>query len=181
MVESDLDFAEAVGEGGHVVGEEETAAVEVADVAGEGFDLGEVVRGEEDGALGGALKEAFDEFVADERVEAGEGLVEDDERGAVGEDAGEGDLHLHAAGEMLELAVEREIELAEELLLEGAVPGGIEGAEVVEEVADGHPVGHFLVLGDVADAGEDFAGDVGAGRPRTWRWPAVGGGCSSGA
>src|SRR5882757_9388259 len=47
------------------------------------------------------------------------------------------------------------------MLLEGWVPGGIEGAKVIEEVADGHPLGEFLVFGDVADVSEDFSGDVG--------------------
>ena len=118
---------------------------------------------EQNGALGSAFGKAFDEFVADERVEAGERLVENDERGAIGEDAGESNLHLHSAGEMLDLAFEREIELAQEMLLEGEVPCGIKGAEIVEEVADGHPLGEFLVFRDVADVGEDFSGNVGAG------------------
>ena len=58
------------------------------------------------------VEEGFDEFVADEGVEAGEGFVEDDERGAEGEDAGEGGLHALAAGEVFELAVEWEVEAA---------------------------------------------------------------------
>jgi hypothetical protein len=49
------------------------------------------------------------------------------------------------------------------MLLEGGVPGGIEGAEIVEELADGHPLGQLLVFGDVADVSEDFAGNIGYG------------------
>jgi hypothetical protein len=64
---------------------------------------------------------------------------------------------------MLNLAVEREIELAEEMLFEGEIPGGIEGAEIVEKISDGHPLGEFLIFGDVADVSEDFSGDVGGG------------------
>jgi hypothetical protein len=71
--------------------------VEEGYVGGEGFDLGEVVGGEQDGEgfggrcgcgggfESGAVEESFDELVADEGIEAGEGLVEDDERGAEGE------------------------------------------------------------------------------------------------
>ena len=63
------------------------AVFEEADVAGETFDFGEVVGGDEKGRLVGVGEEAFDEFVADERVETAEGFVEDDECGAVGEGA----------------------------------------------------------------------------------------------
>ena len=122
------DFAEAIGEGGDLVGEEETAAIEEADVGGDGFDLGEVVGRDEDGgrvvALREAVEEAFGEFVADEGVEAGEGFVEDDEAGVKGKDAEEGGLHALAAGEVLQLAMEGYVELLDELLFEGKIPRG---------------------------------------------------------
>ncbi len=47
------DLAEAGGERGHLFGEEELALMKEADVGGEGFDFGEVVRGDEDGGAGG--------------------------------------------------------------------------------------------------------------------------------
>ncbi len=78
--------------------------------------------------------------------------------GLKGENAGEGGLHEHAAGEVFELAVERELELLDE---RGVVPGGVKALEVVEELADGHPVGELLVFAGVADAGEVRAGEVG--------------------
>jgi hypothetical protein len=120
--EGDGDLAEAGGERVHLLGEEQAALVEEADVGGEGFDLGEVVGGDKDGgavffggcgdgfAAGEGARtdtghESFDELVADEGVEAGEGLVEQDKTGLEGEDAGQGGLHEHAAGEVFELAV----------------------------------------------------------------------------
>lgn len=44
-------------------------------------------------------------------------------------------------------------------MLEGEVPGGIEIAEIVEERADFHPFGEFLIFGDVADLGVELASD----------------------
>jgi len=79
--ERDGNFAETVGEDGHFFRKEQAALFEIADVAGEAFDFGEVVRGEKDGGFGCALDEAFDELVADQWIEAGERLVEDDESG----------------------------------------------------------------------------------------------------
>jgi hypothetical protein len=154
-----------------LLGEEEAALVEEADVGGEGLDLCEVVGGDEDGGtlglgcggegLGGGersradtVHEGVDELITDERVETGEGLVEEDDAGVEGENAGERGLHEHAAGEVLELAVERELHLLDQA---GVVPGWVEAFEVGEELANGHPVGEFLVLAGVGDAGEVVA------------------------
>ena len=156
---ADFDFAEAVGEGDCFLGEGHAAVFEQADVAGEAFDFGEVVGGDEDGRFVGVGKEGFGEFVADEGVEPGEGFVEDDEFGAGGEGADEGGLHAHAAGEVFQFAVEREAEDVEEFAFAGGVPGGIERAPEGEEFGDGHCVGHLLVFRDVADAGVLFGAE----------------------
>src|SRR5450631_3701937 len=74
-IDLELDAAEAIGEGGHLFGEDEAALLEVADVAGEALDFGEIVRREKDGGLADAVDQALNQFVTDERVEAGEGLV----------------------------------------------------------------------------------------------------------
>ena len=47
---------------------------------------------------------------------------------------------------MPELAIERQIELTHQLLLEVAVPLRIEGAHVIKEAADGHAARQLLVL-----------------------------------
>ena len=80
-IEREHDFAKTRGERFELLGELQAALVEIADVAREALDLREVVRGDEDGGVFGAREQAFDQLVADQRVEAGEGLVEHDQRG----------------------------------------------------------------------------------------------------
>src|SRR5580698_7437668 len=36
---------------------------------------------------------------------------------------------------------------------------GIKRAEIVEKISDGHPLGQFLIFGDIADGGEGLATD----------------------
>ena len=116
--------------------EEEFAGLQEADVGGERFDLGQVVRGNKDGASGpiagfavfaDALNQGFDQLITDHRVESGEGLIHQNQRGAKCKHAGESRLHAHAAGKMLELAIRRKVEIGEEMLI---IPGGIERAKV---------------------------------------------------
>ena len=126
-------------------------------MGGEAFDLGEVVGAEEDGGglrWRGGVEQGFDELVAHQGIEAGERFVKQDELGAEGENAGERGLHALTAGEVFELAVEREIEAG--MYEGGVVPARVEAALVAEEGGDGHPAGEFLVFGDVADADEVF-------------------------
>src|SRR5579862_6238297 len=61
---------------------------------------------------------------------------------------------------MLELAIQRQIELVDERFFECEVPGGVEGTEVAKHGADAHPVEHFLIFRDVADGGEVAAGEM---------------------
>lgn len=75
----DLDFAEARGERGHFFGEDKFAGFEIADVAREAFNFGKIVGRDEDGGFGGAFEKTLDELIADERIEASEGFVQDDE------------------------------------------------------------------------------------------------------
>ncbi len=128
-------------------------------MAREAFDFGEVVGGNEDGGFGSAFEQAFDELIAHERIEAAERLIENDEFGMEGKRAGESELHFHPAGKSFDFAIEREIELLDERLLESGIPGGIERAEIIEQRADFHPFGDLLIFGDVADASVGFAAD----------------------
>ncbi len=107
--------------------EVQTALIEIAEMAGETFDLGEIVRRNEDGGTGGAFEKAFNELVANEWVEAAERFVENDELWAVGERGNQRRFHLHAAGEMFEFAVGGQVELLEHFGGAGVVPGGIKG------------------------------------------------------
>ena len=155
--------AEKLADVGHRFGELELAAVEVGNVTGEVFNFGEVMGGEEDRGLGCQGGDRRHEVVADKRVETAEGLVEDEQARVVGEGSDEGGFHAHAAREAFEASLGRQVELAEEAEFEGAVPAGIEGAEVGEEGFDGHPVGEFLVFADVADGFETLAAQAGGG------------------
>ncbi len=68
-----------------------------------------------------------------------------------GQGAGEGELSFHATGESFDFAIEGKIELFDQGLLEGRIPGGIERAEIVKKRADFHPFRDFLIFVDVAD------------------------------
>ena len=57
----------------------------------------------------------------------------------------------HATGESFDFAIEGKIELFDQGLLEGRIPGGIERAEIVKKRADFHPFRDFLIFVDVAD------------------------------
>jgi hypothetical protein len=143
--------AKARSNAGQGFGDQQAPLVHVADVARIRLDFGKVVRREQDGGFGGAVAKALDEIVANQRVESAERLVENDEARMKCESTGERRFHSLAAREVLEAPFEREIEAFDELLLEGAVPLGIKRAAIGEEAADGHPVGQFLIFGDVAD------------------------------
>ena len=123
-------------------------------MAGETFDFGEVVRGDEDGSVFGSGEEALDQLVAHQSVESGEGFVEDDQPRMVGERRRQRCFDAHAARQVLQFAIARQFEFAHQVIGQRLVPGGIEGREEIEEVTDGHPARQFLVLGDVAYARE---------------------------
>jgi hypothetical protein len=120
-------------------------------MAGETLDLGEVVRGEKEGRLADAVEQPLDQLIAHQRVEAGEGLIQHQQRGPVAERADERRLHAHPPRHVLQLAVERQSEVAQELPLQPRVPGRIELPQKIEELAYRHPVGQLLALRYVTD------------------------------
>ena len=93
------------------VDEVEPALPDQADAIGDVLYLGEDVRGEEDraAALGG-LGDELVERLLHERVEAARRLVEDEQVGIVHERLDEPDLLPVSAGELLDPAVEVEVE-----------------------------------------------------------------------
>src|SRR5882672_3492894 len=124
-IESDFDFAKAGTDGGDIFGKAEAAGIKVGEVRGEGFDFGEIVRGDERGGVSGGVDESLHKFFANDGVEAAKRFIENDEFGAECECAGEGGFHTHAAREMSEFAVEGEFELLDEAGFEVDVPGGV--------------------------------------------------------
>ncbi len=129
-IESDFDFAKTGTNGGDVFGKAEASGIKVGEVRGEGFDFGEIVRGDERGGVSGGVDESLHKFFANDGVEAAKRFIEDDEFGSECECAGEGGFHAHAAREMSEFAVERKFELPDEAGFEVEVPGGIKRTKI---------------------------------------------------
>jgi len=104
---------------------DEAAAVDDGDVAAEAFDDFKDVRGEEDGCAAGdhALKHIFEGAGCD-GVYAFEGLVEEEDFGAMNDGGGEGELFLHAVGKVGDelFGFGREVHEVEKLV--GTVGGG---------------------------------------------------------
>nr|BFF24014.1 hypothetical protein GCM10025732_19790 [Glycomyces mayteni] len=106
------------------------------------------------------LEEALPDEVAGLGVEAGGGLVEDDQFGVVDEGARDGEAALHAAGEVGDLVLGAGGELHEVEEFGGLGAGGLlPDAEVPgvddEVLEDGEHVVEGVVLGDDAEAGAD--------------------------
>ena len=88
------------------------AAVQDTDAIADALDLGEDVRGKDDGLTAhGGGPQLREQFVAHRRVERVGRLVENDERHARGEHGQERDLALHARRQLRERARQIDIEL----------------------------------------------------------------------
>jgi hypothetical protein len=141
------DFA--AGDDGH-------AGAELADVVDD-------VGGEDDGDVGADGAEEVEEAVALGGVEAGGGLVDDDELGVGEQGLGDAEALLHAAGVGAEglLARGPEVGLVEQgvdhLVALGLVGDALHDGEVVEHVERGHLGIDTELLGEIA---EDFADRV---------------------
>src|ERR1022692_306373 len=159
-IEGDFDFAKTVRERAQLLRELDAPVFQIRDVASEGLDVRQIVGRDEDRGVLAAFQQTFDELVARQRIEAREGLIQDDDFGPVSERRRQRRLHAHAAGEVFQLAVAGQVEAAHEIGGQLVVPGRIEGPQVAHEVVDRHPVGHLLVFRNVADAREVAAGEA---------------------
>ena len=140
---------------------DEPAGADDDDAVAQALDEVELVGGEEGGHTGsGALAQHGAHDVDRHRVQAGEGLVEDEQVGAADEGGGELDALLVAQGEPLDLVVAAPGD-AEALgpLPTGPAGGGgvdaVEPGEVGQLLADPHPGVQAALLGHVADAAAD--------------------------
>ena len=122
------------------------AFFEIAHVAGQALDFGQIVRGEEDGGLSGKLEKTINQFVAHQWIETGKRLVENNQPRPVGKGAYECCFHAHAARELPKLALERQIKLLDQALCELPVPMRIERPTKIEQCAHRHPVGQLLIF-----------------------------------
>ena len=120
----DLLGADGAFEGGGGVFDEDLAVVDDGDAVAEFVGLFHVVGGEDDGDA--FLAEAADGVPHGDaalRVEAGAGLVEEEDLGAVGDGAGDLDALGEAAGELggVGLGALGEVELVEQLVGAGCL------------------------------------------------------------
>src|SRR5581483_926973 len=123
------------------------AVVHDGDAVAEALGFVHVVGGEEDGAAGEF--EAFDEvpeLAARLRVEAGGGLVEEEEIGIADESAGHGEALFLAAGKLADARILLLFELHESDHLGGRGSFGEEAAEEADGFEDGELVGELGFL-----------------------------------
>src|SRR5579862_7127629 len=101
-----------------------------ADVRRETLDLIELVRGDQDGGLSGLTQKLCHDFLAGERVETTEGLIENEQSRPVGERTCEFELQTHAVRELTDAPPGWESQLRAQILLEPPVPIRIAGPQI---------------------------------------------------
>ena len=149
-------FERAVGD--------EMAAVDDGDVGAEALDDLEDVRGEEDGGAAGdhSLQHGF-EGAGGDGVDAFEGLVEEEDFGAVDDGGGEGEFFLHAVGVVGDefFGFAGEAHEVEEFGGAGGGGGGVEAVHASDEAevfGGGEAAEEGEAFGDDADLALDFDG-----------------------
>ena len=158
----DLAVERVEGGGGRAF-EEDFAAGDDGHAGAELANVVDDVGGEDDGDVGADGAEEVEEAVALGGVEAGGGLVDDDELGVGEQGLGDAEALLHAAGVGAEglLAGGPEVGLVEQsvdhLVALGLVGDALHDGEVVEHVERGHLGVDAELLGQIA---EDFADGV---------------------
>ena len=113
--------------------EDQLAPVEEGDVVADLLQVADDVGGQDHRVVGlaGEVVEHVQHLVPDHGVQAAGGLVQQQQFGPVGEGCGDGQLHLHPPGELLELLVLGQGEPGQVLLIEPLVPPGVgEGHEL---------------------------------------------------
>ena len=88
-------------------GQDDLPPVEVGDVVGDLLQVPGDVAGQEDGVLlvGDEGEQLLQNAVPDHWVQSGGGLVQNEQPGPVGQGGGQGQLHLHSPGKLLQIAV----------------------------------------------------------------------------
>ncbi|CAN4028396.1 2-hydroxy-6-oxo-6-phenylhexa-2,4-dienoate hydrolase, partial [Dysosmobacter welbionis] len=110
-----------------LVAEQQPPLVEEGDIVAQLFQVAQNVGGDQDGVvlLPGELVEDLQHLVPDDGVQAGSGLVQHQQPGAVAQGHGDGQLHLHATGEVLEGLFLRQAEAGEVILVLLSVPTAV--------------------------------------------------------
>ena len=110
-----------------LVAEQQPPLVEEGDIVAQLLQVAQNVGGDQDGVvlLPGELVEDLQHLVPDDGVQAGSGLVQHQQPGAVAQGHGDGQLHLHATGEVLEGLFLRQAEAGEVILVLLSVPTAV--------------------------------------------------------
>ena len=105
--------------------------MEIGDVVGDLLQVPGDVAGQEDGVLlvGDEGEQLLQNVVPDHRVQSGGGLVQNEQPGPVGQGGGQGQLHLHAPGQLLHRLFPRQLEFVQIVPEQPIVPGGKHGGE----------------------------------------------------
>ena len=147
------------------------------DAAGDAFEVGGDVRGEEDRAfrLVDDFEQGAQEFSPGVRVETGDRLVEDQQVGLVAEGQDDAERLELADRERTDAIFERQLPAAAQFVDERGVPGWIECCGVGDHLSDAHPRVADDFLRNVTEAG------LGVGREIPGVVAAEGGGAVGGA
>ena len=107
-----------------VAGDPDLGVDEDDEVVADAFEVGDDVRGEQhaDLVLGDGLHQYLEELTSGERVQAGDGLVEDQQLGPFRESERESELRALAAGQLAGLLVRVEAETVDPALGERRRP-----------------------------------------------------------
>lgn len=120
------------------------------------FKIGDQMGGEHDAesVLRDRLHEILQELAAGERVERGDGLVEEQQLRPLGQAQREGELGALAARQLAGPLPGVQAEAGDPVAGQGVVPAGVEPGAEAEVVGDGQRGVDGGVLGDVTDLGE---------------------------
>ena len=130
------------------------------EVIADPFEVGDDVRGEDHrhAGVGDDLHHRLQELPPRERVERGDGLVEQQELRPLRERERERHLGLLPAGELSDLLAGREAEQLDAPDGDLLVPARIELATELQRLADGEALVQRVILGDEADPRQDGPG-----------------------
>jgi len=115
-------------------------------VACEAFNFREIVRRHENCRFCGTLEECLDQFVANQRIQACERIIQNNKSWMERQRARQCRLHPHSAGQVAKFPIERQLEKADQLPLQFSVPSRVKGPEVTQKRTDPHPLWQFLIL-----------------------------------
>ena len=104
--------------------------------------------------IGHGADDGIEDVAADHRVEAGGGLVQNQQLWTMGHGGDQAGLGTHALRELLDLLGRIQRERLEQLARIRRIPCRMEGLRVAHQLVDAHPLRQLAFLGEVADAAQ---------------------------